>query len=114
MPPQALQVLFRAKPSKVPSSNALPILAVGGSDVVLPRNRSDKRTSFQTGPHHTPSNLIPINALYNFKDCQWLTSHVTIKTSKLKQIYHICYSDVLSAYRQFLRAQLRKLSLSRT
>lgn len=44
-----------------------PILAVDGSDVILPRNRSDKTTSFQTGPHHTPYNLIHINALYNLE-----------------------------------------------
>ncbi|MCQ8264231.1 transposase, partial [Streptococcus suis] len=43
------------------------ILAVDGSDVILPRNRFDKTTSFQTGPHHTPYNLIHINALYNLE-----------------------------------------------
>ncbi|HFU3968494.1 TPA: transposase, partial [Streptococcus suis] len=30
-------------------------------------NRFDKTTSFQTGPHHTPYNLIHINALYNLE-----------------------------------------------
>lgn len=62
---QAFKTLFPNITSKIPTSHNLPILAVDGSDVILPRNRSDKTTSFQTGPHHTPYNLIHINALYN-------------------------------------------------
>ncbi|HFU4518054.1 TPA: IS4 family transposase [Streptococcus suis] len=64
---QAFKTLFRDITSKIPISDNLPILAVDGSDVILPRNRSDKTTSFQTGPHHTPYNLIHINALYNLE-----------------------------------------------
>ncbi len=64
---QAFKTLFRDITSKIPISDNLPILAVDGSDVILPRNRFDKTTSFQTGPHHTPYNLIHINALYNLE-----------------------------------------------
>lgn len=64
---QAFKALFANITSKIPISDNLPILAVDGSEVVLPRNRSDKTTSFQTGPHHTPYNLIHINALYNLE-----------------------------------------------
>lgn len=64
---QAFKTLFANITSKIPTSKDLPILAVDGSDVVLQRNRSDKTTSFQTGPHHTPYNLIHINALYNLE-----------------------------------------------
>ncbi|HEL1921342.1 TPA: IS4 family transposase [Streptococcus suis] len=64
---QAFKALFTNITSKIPTSHNLPILAVDGSDVILPRNRSDKTTSFQTGPHHTPHNLIHINALYNLE-----------------------------------------------
>ncbi|HEM6214824.1 TPA: IS4 family transposase, partial [Streptococcus suis] len=64
---QAFKALFTNITSKIPISDNLPILAVDGSDVILPRNRSDKTTSFQTGPHHTPYNLIHINALYNLE-----------------------------------------------
>ncbi|HEM5146771.1 TPA: transposase, partial [Streptococcus suis] len=42
----------------------------------------------------------------NFNVCKWLTSHVTIKTSKLKQTYKICFSDAVYACRKFLRAEL--------
>ena len=64
---QAFKALFTNITSKIPISDNLPILAVDGSDVILPRNRFDKTTSFQTGPHHTPYNLIHINALYNLE-----------------------------------------------
>ncbi len=47
---QAFKTLFRDITSKIPISDNLPILAVDGSDVILPRNRFDKTTSFQTGP----------------------------------------------------------------
>ncbi len=46
---QAFKTLFRDITSKIPISDNLPILAVDGSDVILPRNRFDKTTSFQTG-----------------------------------------------------------------
>lgn len=65
--PQLFKTLFKDITSKIPNSSHLPILAVDGSDVMLPRNRSDKTTSIQTGPHHTPYNLIHINALYNLE-----------------------------------------------
>ncbi|MCK4042408.1 IS4 family transposase, partial [Streptococcus suis] len=39
---QAFKALFTNITSKIPTSKDLPILAVDGSDVVLPRNRSDK------------------------------------------------------------------------
>ncbi|CYV65786.1 IS4 family transposase [Streptococcus suis] len=64
---QAFKALFANITSKIPTFKDLPILAVDGSDVVLPRNRSDKTTTFQTGPHHTPYTLIHINALYNLE-----------------------------------------------
>ena len=64
---QAFKTLFRDITSKIPISDNLTILAVDGSDVILPRNRSDKTTTFQTGSHHTPYNLIHINALYNLE-----------------------------------------------
>lgn len=46
-------------------SNALPILAVDGSDVCIPRNRLDSGTLVQNSPESTPYNLIHINALYD-------------------------------------------------
>ncbi|NQO45152.1 IS4 family transposase, partial [Streptococcus suis] len=41
---QAFKALFTNITSKIPISDNLPILAVDGSDVILPRNRFDKTT----------------------------------------------------------------------
>lgn len=86
---QAFKTLFRDITSKIPISDNLPILAVDGSDVILPRNRSDKTTSFQTEPHHTPYNLIHINALYNLEQDRNLDERVAfidmMKNSSFKQ-----------------------------
>lgn len=64
---QAFKTLFNSLTSKIPITSQLPILAVDGSDVILPRNRFEPTTSIQTGPHRTPYNLIHINALYNLE-----------------------------------------------
>ena len=47
----------------------------------------------------------------NFNVCKWLTSHVAIKTSKLKQAYKICFSDAVYACRKFLREELTSFQL---
>ena len=47
----------------------------------------------------------------NFNVCKWLTSHVAIKTSKLKQAYKICFSDAVYACRKFLRDKLTSFQL---
>ncbi|HEM5399142.1 TPA: transposase, partial [Streptococcus suis] len=47
----------------------------------------------------------------NFNVCKWLTSHVAIKTSKLKQTYKICFSDAVYACRKFLRNKLTSFQL---
>ncbi len=47
----------------------------------------------------------------NFNMCKWLTSHVTIKTLKLKQAYKICFSDAVYACRKFLRDKLTSSQL---
>ncbi len=47
----------------------------------------------------------------NFNVCKWLTSHVAIKTSKLKQTYKICFSDAVYACRKFLRDKLTSSQL---
>ncbi|MFX4008377.1 IS4 family transposase, partial [Streptococcus suis] len=47
----------------------------------------------------------------NFNFCKWLTSHDTIKTSKLKQTYKICFSEAVYACRKFLRNKLTSFQL---
>ena len=47
----------------------------------------------------------------NFNICKWLTSHVTIKPSKLKKAYKICFSDAVYACRKFLRDKLTSSQL---
>lgn len=38
----------------------------------------------------------------NFNVCKWLTSHVTIETSKLKQAYKICFQTLFMLVENFL------------
>ena len=64
---QAFYDLFKDFTAKLPSPNDLPVLAVDGSDVSIPRNRLDQSTAIQTGKSHTPYNLIHINALYELE-----------------------------------------------
>ncbi|MCO0854821.1 IS4 family transposase, partial [Streptococcus suis] len=47
----------------------------------------------------------------NFNFCKCITSHVSIKTSKLKQDYKICFSDAVYACRNFLREELTSFLL---
>lgn len=65
---QAFERLFKDFTAKIPMVNPMPILAVDGSDVILPRNRFDKTTCIQTGTNRTPYNLIHINALYDLEN----------------------------------------------
>lgn len=65
---QAFASLFRDFTAKIPTSNHLPILAVDGSDVLLPRNPADHTTCIQTRPNHTPYNVIHVNALYDLEN----------------------------------------------
>ena len=65
---QAFERLFRDFTAKIPTVNPMLILAVDGSDVILPRNRFDKSTCIQTGANRTPYNLTHINALYDLEN----------------------------------------------
>ncbi len=65
--PQAFANLFKDFTAKLPTPSSLPILAVDGSDVILPRNPVDKTTCIQTGPNHTPYNAIHVNSLYDLE-----------------------------------------------
>lgn len=47
----------------------------------------------------------------NFNFCKWLTSHITIKKSKAKNAYKICFSDAVHACRKFLRDGLTSSQL---
>lgn len=63
--PQAFYHIFKEFTARIPLANSLPILAVDGSDVCIPRNRLDAGTLVQNSPDSTPYNLIHINALYD-------------------------------------------------
>lgn len=65
---QAFERLFRDFTAKIPTVTPIPILAVDGSDVILPRNRFDQTTCIQNGPNHTPYNVIHVNALYDLEN----------------------------------------------
>ncbi len=60
---QAFKTLFRDITSKIPISDNLPILAVDGSDVILPRNRFDKTTSLFKLDHITLLTILFISML---------------------------------------------------
>lgn len=63
----AFERLFRNFTAKISTVNPMPILAVNGSEVILPRNRFDKTTCIQTGANRTPYNLTHINARYDLE-----------------------------------------------
>lgn len=63
----AFERLFRNFTAKISTVNPMPILAVDGSEVILPRNRFDKTTCIQTGANRMPYNLTHINARYDLE-----------------------------------------------
>lgn len=62
---QAFYRLFKQFTAKIPLSNTMPIIAVDGSDVSIPRNPDDLGTAVTTRPENRPYNLVHINAFYN-------------------------------------------------
>ena len=64
---EAFYELFRDFTAKIPQVKEIPILAVDGSDVCIPRNSKDLSTVIT--PHHQGKsyNLIHINALFDLQ-----------------------------------------------
>ena len=65
--PTAFYKVFRNFTNKIPQADDLPILAVDGSDVCIPRNSKDLDTLITTHKERKPYNLIHINALFDLK-----------------------------------------------
>ena len=65
--PKAFYELFRNFTDKIPQSDELPILAVDGSDVCIPRNKKDLPTLIKTHKEGKSYNVIHLNALFDLK-----------------------------------------------
>lgn len=62
---QAFYELFCDFTAKIPQTDTMPVLAVDGSDVCIPRNPNDIATSIQTHKHRKSYNIIHLNALFD-------------------------------------------------
>lgn len=62
---RAFYELFRDFTAKIPQADTIPVLAVDGSDVCIPRNPNDGSTIIRTHKSGRSYNVIHLNALFD-------------------------------------------------